>query len=84
MVTVRSVIALAVIKNWIVFQLDVNNTFLHGDLNETVFMTPPKGYDSMFFGKVWQLKKSLYGLKQAPRQWNEKFKCAMLNFGFVQ
>lgn len=84
MVTIRSVIALAVIKKWIVYQLDVNNIFLHGDLHECVYMTPPEGYDSLFHGKVCKLNKSLYGLKQAPRQWNEKLRCAMSDFGFVQ
>lgn len=61
MVTIRSVIALAVVKNWTVFQLYVNNAFLHGDLNETVFMTSPEGYDSICSGKVCKLNKSLMG-----------------------
>lgn len=84
MVTVRTVKALAVVRNWIIFQLDVNNAFLHGDLNEDVFMTSSKGYESLFHGKVCKLEKSLYGLKQAPHQWNEKLRCAMVDFGFVQ
>lgn len=68
MVTIKVVITLVVVKNWTVFQLDVNNAFLHGDLNESVFMTPPEGYESLFQGKLCKLNKSLYGLKQAPRQ----------------
>lgn len=84
MVTIRSVIALAVIKGWTIFQLDVNNAFLHGDLHECVYMTPPEGFEYMCQGKVCKLNKSLYGLKQAPRQWNEKLKSAMIDFGFTQ
>nr|GEX70576.1 hypothetical protein [Tanacetum cinerariifolium] len=44
-------------------QLDVNNTFLYGDLVEDVYMTLLEGYNSESKSKVYKLKKSLYGLK---------------------
>ena len=50
-------------------QLDVKTAFLHGDLEEKIYMSQPAGYvDSINPNHVCLLKKSLYGLKQSPRQ----------------
>ncbi|GKA93034.1 ribonuclease H-like domain-containing protein [Tanacetum coccineum] len=44
MVTIKCLLNIVVSMSWPVFQLDVNNAFLYGDLKEVVFMKPPEGY----------------------------------------
>ena len=70
--SVRIVLALAANLNMDIVQFDVKTAFLHGQLNETVYMDQPEGYERGN-GLVCLLKKSLYGLKQAPRTWFETF-----------
>lgn len=81
--TIRTVLSLAVSRSWPIHQLDVKNAFLHGELQETVFMHQPPGfYDKRFPNHVCRLKKSLYGLKQAPRAWYTRFATFITSKGF--
>ncbi|KAL0364470.1 UNVERIFIED_CONTAM: Retrovirus-related Pol polyprotein from transposon RE1 [Sesamum angustifolium] len=83
-VTVRVFMAVAVAKGWPLWQLDVNNAFLHGHLDEEVYMVPPEGYTCAIPGRFCRLKRSLYGLKQASRQWNIELTTKLQDFGYVQ
>lgn len=83
--SVRMLISIAVNQNWSLFQFDVKNAFLHGDLEEEVYMAIPPCFRMMYAkGKVCKLKKTLYGLKQSLLAWFERFKSAMLKSGYKQ
>lgn len=80
---IRTVLTLAASQGWQIQQLDVSNAFLHGQLNECVFMEQPPGFIKQEKEDyVCHLKKSLYGLKQAPRAWFQRFSGFLLKYGF--
>jgi hypothetical protein len=85
MTTIRLVLRIVAAENLHLEQLDVKTAFLHGNLEEEIYMHQPQGFAVL--GKesqVCKLRKSLYGLKQAPRQWYKKFDSFMCNTGFTR
>lgn len=65
------------------YQLDVKSAFLHGDLNEVVYVKQPLGYVRKGEEeKVYKLRKALYGLKQAPCAWYSKIEAYFVKEGF--
>ena len=81
--TIRTVLTVATVKGWSLRQLDVKNAFLHGFLNETVYMEQPPGFkDEKFPDHVCLLKRSLYGLRQGPRTWFDRLSLFILDYGF--
>ena len=60
-------------------------TFLHGDLDEEIYMEQPEGFVQHHKGRlVCKLEKSLYGLKQSPKQWYKKFDSFMVSQGYTR
>jgi len=83
--SVRSVVALAVMNNLRLHQMDITTAFLHGDLQEEVYMKQPEGFVKQGQEKlVCRLKKSIYGLKQSPRCWNQALDAQLKTMGFKQ
>jgi hypothetical protein len=83
MTTIRIIIAMAIANGWSLHQVDVKNVFLHGDLQEEMYMEQPPDYvDQTHPNLVCRLKKFLCGLKQAPRAWSDKIGQYLVTSGF--
>lgn len=62
--TIRVVLSLAVSRGWALRQLDFNNAFLNGTLDEDVYMHQSLGYeDPAYPNHICKLNKAIYGLK---------------------
>ena len=80
--SIHLVLSLVALHNCEVHQMDVMSAFLHGDLQEEIYMEQPPGYVQDNSSLVCLLKKSLYGLKQAPRSWYAKMDSFLLDTSF--
>jgi histone deacetylase 1/2 len=80
--TIRLVLALALSRNWCLRQLDVTNAFLHGYLEEEVYMRQPPGYEDKNKPN-YLCRLALYGLKQAPRAWYSRLCNKLQSLGFI-
>ncbi|KAL0349992.1 UNVERIFIED_CONTAM: Retrovirus-related Pol polyprotein from transposon TNT 1-94 [Sesamum radiatum] len=63
--------------------MDVKTVFLHGDLEEQIYMEQPDGFNQPGHEHlICKLKKSLYRLKRSQRQWYKRFDSYMLQIGY--
>ncbi|GKA21706.1 retrovirus-related pol polyprotein from transposon TNT 1-94 [Tanacetum coccineum] len=72
--SIRVILSLTTCEDYELEQLDVKTAFLHGNLEETIYMRQPPSFKEGTVNKVCLLKKSLYGLKQSPRQCKSEIK----------
>ena len=86
MASVRLLLSIAAIRHWSLHQLDIKNAFLHGDLEEEVYMEQPPGFVAQGESStmVCRLQRSLYGLKQSPRAWFGRFSTVVQQFGMIR
>ena len=83
--TVRVLLSLAANQDWPLYQLDVKNAFLNGDLEDEVYMEIPPGFEiKANVNKVCKLRRSLYGLKQSPRAWFDRFTKVVKKYEYSQ
>ena len=75
--SVRLLLSMAAMCSWPLYQLDIKNVFLYGDLVEEVYMEQPPGL-------VCRLHRSLYGLKQSPQAWFDRFSSVVKKFGIFR
>ena len=83
--TVRMLLTMVLANDWTTRQVDYTNAFAQAEINEEVYIEPPRGFaPKSKTDQVLHLLKSLYGLKQAPRTFFEKLKAGLLERGFQQ
>ena len=81
----RLLLSMAAMCSWPLYQLDIKNVFLHGDLAEEVYMEQPPGFVAQGESSlVCKLRCSLYGLKQSPRAWFDRFTSVVQEFGMLR
>ncbi|KAG8473153.1 hypothetical protein CXB51_035098 [Gossypium anomalum] len=72
--SIRALLGIVAMHDLELEQLDVKTVFLHGELEEDIYMQQPEGFTVLKKEDyVCLMKKSLYGLKQSPRQWYKRF-----------
>jgi hypothetical protein len=82
--TIRLILSVVVSRGWCLRQLDVQNAFLYGVLEEDVFMCQPPGFhDPSKPNYLCKLNKALYGIKQAPRAWYSRLSHKLKSLGFT-
>jgi hypothetical protein len=82
--TIRLLLSLVVSCGWVIRQIDIQNAFLRGFLDEDVYMKQPPGFEDFAHPEyICKLDKSLYGLKQALRAWFSRLSTTLLALVFL-
>lgn len=79
--SLRFLLALRVLRQYNMIQLDVKNDFLNGSFNEEIYLEVPHGINlDVKDVNCFRLRKALYGSKQATRAWNDFFESCIIKF----
>ena len=80
--SIRLLLSMVAMQSWPLYQLNIKNVFLHGNMAVEVYMEQPLGFVAQEeSGLVCRLRCSLYGLKQSPRAWFSRFSYMIQEFG---
>lgn len=83
--TIRVILSLVANCDWNLNQFNMKNAFLHGELEEEIYMDIPPGFrEHTTTNTVCKSKKSLHGIKQSSRAWFGRFTKVMIGLGFKQ
>lgn len=81
-VTLRTLLTVASSCQMFVKQMYVKTAYLHGKLEDTIYMRQPEGYSMGGPNTVCLLKRSIYGLKQSARTWNQSIDAVFRKLGY--
>ena len=76
---IRLIFSIAAVEDLELRSIDISQAFIHGDLEEEIYMRQPQGFQVKGPEYVCKLKKSLYGLRQAARCWNKKINSILVD-----
>lgn len=80
--SLRMILAVANQRGMTLRQLDVKAVYLHGEIEEDIYMEIPAGMKGITTNNVCKLQKAIYGLKQSGREWNKTLDKILTNKGF--
>ena len=81
--TLRALLAVVAARDLDLHQLDIKTAFLHGQLEEEVWIEQPPGFPTADSSQSCRLHRALYGLKQAPRAWHKRLSEQLGQLGFA-
>ena len=85
MSSIHLLFSIAVMKSWPLYQLDIKNAFLRGDLAEELYMEQPSEFVAQGeSGLVSRLHHSISGLNQSFRAWFGRFSSVVQEFGMTR
>lgn len=82
--TIRLIFALGSKNQYKITKFDVKTAFLHGNLDQEVYMWLPEGCKAAEGDMICKLNKCLYGLKQSPLKWYETLTNFLVEAGLKQ